>query len=331
MSGFGAPSRTATPMPVRPIAVHEPSTTAPCRVMSFIASSDMITTSTGVASASFALITPTVPKVSFTVWPVSFSNAAASSVTIERMAPALITWSSAASARCAPTHAATPSRRAQNSFVRPILASHEPVELARVLAGDLLRDVGRQVAELLLDVLRRLRPHAVAVRIVGAPHERLDAHVLDELGADAVELERALALAAPVIARLHREAEIAEAVFPLEVHAIERVGDPADPAPAERDADVRVALEHGGTDHGRQNVDEVHLESGDHREERRAAREPLCTSSLPGGSAGNVWKWSGKFTSFTAFQSGSQTGCHIGSMPHEQETSIPRRPSLATR
>src|SRR5437899_9921210 len=119
------------------------------------------------------------------------------------MAPALITWSSAASARCAPTHAATPSRRAQNSFVRPILASHEPVELARVLAGDLLRDVGRQVTELLLDVLGRLRPHAVAVRVVGAPHERLDAHVLDQLGADAVELERALALAAPVVARRH--------------------------------------------------------------------------------------------------------------------------------
>src|SRR5213594_771928 len=203
MSGLGAPSRTATPMPVRPIAVHDPSTTAPCRVMSLIASSVMITTSTGVASASFALITPTVPKVSFTVWPVSFSNAAASSVTIERMAPALITWSSAASARSAPTHAATPSRSAQNSFVRPIRASHEPVELARVLAGDLVRDVGRQVAELLLDVLRRLRPHAVAVRIVGAPHERLDAHVLDALGVDAVELERALALAAPVVARRH--------------------------------------------------------------------------------------------------------------------------------
>src|SRR5215469_18488040 len=57
----------------------------------------------------------------------------------------------------------------------------------RVLADDLVRDLGRQVAELLLDVLRGLRPHAVAVRIVGAPHQRLDAHVLDELGADAVE------------------------------------------------------------------------------------------------------------------------------------------------
>src|SRR6185436_19428345 len=97
----------------------------------------------------------------------------------------------------------------------PSRVSQQPVELAGVLAGDLVRDVGRQVAELLLDVLRRLGPHAVAVRVVRAPHERLDAHVLDELGADAVELEGALALPAPVVARLHREAEIAEAVLPL--------------------------------------------------------------------------------------------------------------------
>ena len=66
---------------------------------------------------------------------------------------------------------------------------------------------------------------------------------------------------------------------------------------------------------------------------KKAARRvsPVCVSSLPGGSAGNVWKCSGRFTSFTAFQSGSQTGCHIGSMSHEQESSMPRRPSLATR
>src|SRR3989475_9680577 len=80
---------------------------------------------------------------------------------------------------------------------------HQPVELPRVLARDLVRDVGRQVAELLGDVLRRLRPDAVGMRVVGAPHERLDAHVVDQPGADAVVLERRLALAAPVVARLH--------------------------------------------------------------------------------------------------------------------------------
>src|SRR5262249_2268112 len=101
--------------------------------------------------------------------------------------------------------------------------------------------------------------------------ERFDAHVLDQFGADRIELEGRPALPAPVVARLHREAEIAEAVLPLEVHAIERVWDPADAALAERDPDVGIALEHRRTDNRRQDVDQVQLESGDAREERRAA------------------------------------------------------------
>src|SRR5262249_14313024 len=108
--------------------------------------------------------------------------------------------------------------------------------------------------------------------IVRPPHERLDAHVLDQLGADRIELEGRPALPAPVIARLHLEGEIAEAVLPLEVHAIERVRDPADAALAERDPDVGVALEHRGADHRPQDVDQVHLEARDAREERRTAR-----------------------------------------------------------
>ena len=102
-----------------------------------------------------------------------------------------------------------------------------------------MRDVGRQVAELLGDVLGGVRPHAVGVRVVGAPHQGLDAHVVDQLGADAVELEGGLALPPPVVARLHLEPEVGEAVLPLEVHAVERVGNPADAALAERDAHVR--------------------------------------------------------------------------------------------
>src|SRR5216117_3630388 len=122
---------------------------------------------------------------------------------------------------------------------------HQSVELPRVIARDLVRDVGRQVAELLGDVLRRLRPDAVGMRVVGAPHERLDADVVDQLGADPVELKRGLALPAPVVARLHREAEIAEAVLPLEVHPVQGVGEPADTALAEGDPDPGVALENG--------------------------------------------------------------------------------------
>jgi len=91
MSGFGAPSRTPTPMPVRPTIAHVPCRTTPCRVISSSAVSVMIATSAGSALASFDLMTPTVPNVSFTVWPVSFSNATARSETTDRTAPALRT------------------------------------------------------------------------------------------------------------------------------------------------------------------------------------------------------------------------------------------------
>src|ERR1700751_6121141 len=47
---------------------------------------------------------------------------------------------------------------------------HQAVELAGVLAGHLAGDFGRQMRELLVDVLLRLRPHAVGVREVRAPH-----------------------------------------------------------------------------------------------------------------------------------------------------------------
>src|SRR5437870_13181893 len=76
--------------------------------------------------------------------------------------------------------------------MKPRLLVDQPVELAGVLAGDLGDDVRGQVAELLGDVLRRLRPDTVGMRVVGAPHERLHADVVDELGADGIELERRL-------------------------------------------------------------------------------------------------------------------------------------------
>src|SRR5439155_11454485 len=66
---------------------------------------------------------------------------------------------------------------------------------------------------------------------------------------------------------------------------------------------------------------------------KNAARRtrPFCCSITFGGSDGKVWKWIGRFTSFTACQSGSQTGCHMGSMSHEHDSSMPRRPIRPTR
>src|SRR5262249_22751691 len=78
----------------------------------------------------------------------------------------------------------------------------EAVKPAGVLAVHLAGHVGRKVLELLADVFLRLGPDAVGVRIVRAPHQRLDAHLLDQLGADAIVLERRLALPPPVLAGL---------------------------------------------------------------------------------------------------------------------------------
>jgi hypothetical protein len=58
-----------------------------------------------------------------------------------------------------------------------------------------------------------------------------------------VELERRLALAAPVFAwaQFH---QVAEAVLELEIHAVQCIGEPTRAALAERHAQARIALEH---------------------------------------------------------------------------------------
>src|SRR5260370_12811722 len=57
----------------------------------------------------------------------------------------------------------------------------QAVELAGVLAGHLEGGFGRQVAELLFDVLLRFRPDALGMGIVGTPHHGLEAHLVDAL------------------------------------------------------------------------------------------------------------------------------------------------------
>jgi hypothetical protein len=58
---------------------------------------------------------------------------------------------------------------------------------------------------------------------------------------------------------------------------------------------------------------------------------PDAISRARGGVVGKVWKCSGNCTSLTACHSGSQHGCHIGSMSHEHDSSMPLKPFLATR
>jgi len=58
---------------------------------------------------------------------------------------------------------------------------------------------------------------------------------------------------------------------------------------------------------------------------------PLYCSRSAGDTDGKVWKCSGMPTSLTAAHSGSHCGCHIGSISHEHDSSMPLKPSLATR
>src|SRR5437899_12544379 len=126
---------------------------------------------------------------------------------------------------------------------------HEPVELAGVLADDLPADVRRQVPELALHVLRRIRPDAIGMREIRRPHDIVDPELVEELHAGLVGLEGGLALPPPVLARSHAQAEILELVLPLEVHAVEDVGDPADSALAEHEGDPRMELQDRPVDH----------------------------------------------------------------------------------
>src|SRR6186713_3449798 len=109
----------------------------------------------------------------------------------------------------------------------------EAVEPARVLAHDFPPVVLTQVPELLLDELLGVGPHPVRMREVRAPHDGLRPQLVEQGHTDAVALVGGLALPAPVLAGTHGQLEILELVFPLEVHAIEDIGNPADAALAD--------------------------------------------------------------------------------------------------
>src|SRR4029453_17771844 len=68
------------------------------------------------------------------------------------------------------------------------LSELEAVQARGVLAGDPAAHGRRQVSQLALDVLARVRPHAVGMREVRGPHGLVDAQLVAPLGADRVGL-----------------------------------------------------------------------------------------------------------------------------------------------
>src|SRR5215475_11089944 len=97
-----------------------------------------------------------------TIPPISRSRSAPDT---DCTSPAACIWASQVRRSSFEPGTAMPSERralcATVAMIPPRRLRDQAVELSRVLAGDLLHDVEGQVAELLLDVLRRLRPHAV--------------------------------------------------------------------------------------------------------------------------------------------------------------------------
>src|ERR1043166_5286285 len=104
-------------------------------------------------------------------------------------------------------------------FLRTSTSGSEAVERGGVVADDLPPRGRGQVAELAVDVFLRIRPHAVGMREVRAPHDLVLAQLVEQLDADRVGLVRRPALPLPVLARRHRERQVLELVLPLGVHA----------------------------------------------------------------------------------------------------------------
>src|SRR5262245_42288766 len=91
------------------------------------------------------------------------------------------------------------------SVVPRCAASQKPVQLAGVLAEDLALDRRAHPAQILGDPLLRVGPDAVGMRIIRAPHDVVLADERDHDPDGRLMLIRRIALAAPELARLHRQ------------------------------------------------------------------------------------------------------------------------------
>src|SRR5689334_5048645 len=151
------------------------------------------------------------PVASITSWPAGAGPPAL--VVIDSIRPSCRTrFTSRTGAAPVPSIRVAPRRT-----VMALAVQRKAVELRRVLAGDLASHVGGQVPQLALDVLAGVRPHAVGMREVRAPHHLVDAELVEQLHADRVGLVGGPALALPVLAGRHRQREVLELVLPLGV------------------------------------------------------------------------------------------------------------------
>src|SRR5439155_289319 len=131
------------------------------------------------------------------------------------------------------------------------------------------------------DVLR-VRPRRRLMRIVGRPHELVDADEMTVGHADVVVDVRTVHLAVEVLTRFQRQLEAGREPTPLEgaVHALQVVREPPAVVLGRDDLEVREAVEHAGEDeHAERPFDLV-------REDRRThvavAEAPLALPAHAG-------------------------------------------------
>src|SRR6516225_8118773 len=103
------------------------------------------------------------------------------------------------------------------------------------------------------------------MREIGAPHDVVFADLVQHLDADAIALISRIALPMPIVTRLHLEVQIFKLIFPLEIHVVEDVRNPADTTFADYQLELWVVLKYSGENNRHQGYRHIHLKAGDGR------------------------------------------------------------------
>src|SRR5437016_9717699 len=150
-----------------------------------------------------------------------------------------------ASAACGPNWGSGTPNRTNGRRGRTRAPSGQVVGPGGVLARDQRRVLGRYIAEMLGERVARLWPRAVAVRVVGRPHDVPQAGPMPLGDPGEVLDEGGMSLAVPIGARLLLDGRLGPETVLVEglVHALDEVGNPADAALDEHEVERRVALE----------------------------------------------------------------------------------------
>src|SRR5206468_3224336 len=137
-----------------------------------------------------------------------------------------------APAACGPNCGSGTPNRTNGRRGRPPPPSVQVVEPGRVVARDQPSLVVRDITEVLGQRVARLGPRAVAVRVVGRPHDVPEPRAMALRDPGEVLDEGRVSLPVPVEARLLLDDRLGPEAVLVEglIHALDEVGDPADAA-----------------------------------------------------------------------------------------------------